>query len=88
MLRHLITLLAVITGLAAVGAPAMASVRDIENAGFVTGAEASAKSTIPAAILPETPRLATRRAADPVRIAPPPRVRIASVLLVIDRAHE
>ena len=89
MLRRLITLLALLTGLAAAGAPAHALVYDA-GAGveLAAGAERPCKSDTcecPGAVRQS---LANRRTAKPCKPAPVITVVIPTVQLGADRAYE
>lgn len=89
MLRQLLTLLALVSGLAATGAPAQAHVPDVQNVRLVVAAELASKcaaipsSGIALAPVPQT----TKRAKSPCP-KPRPTIVLPPVMLGVDRAHE
>jgi len=89
MLRKLLTVLAILTGLAAAGAPAQAAqLSDVAAVRLVTASELAAKCTLPssgAALTPPAPRKDGTKAPCP-RLRPP--IVLPSVMLGVDRALE
>lgn len=88
MLRQLLTLLAVISGLAATGAPAQAHAMDVENVRLVAAAEQAAKCAAPISGMALAPRPErTKRAKSPCP-KPRPMIVLPPVMLRVDRALE
>lgn len=89
MLRRLLTIFAIITGLAAVGAPAQAAqLNDVATVRFVATAELSAKCTLPSsgpAFIPTAPRNDREKPPCP---KPRPPIVLPPVMLGVDRALE
>jgi hypothetical protein len=89
MLRQLLTILAIVTGLAATGAPAQAArVSDVASVRLVATAELSAKCTMPSsgpALIPTVPK---RDADKPPCPRPRPPIVLPPVMLGADRALE
>lgn len=89
MLRQLITLLALLTGLAAVGAPAQALVYDAASGvELAAGAERPCKGEACACSGPASQALGKPRAAKPCKPAPVVTVVIPTVQVGADRAYE
>lgn len=91
MTRHILALLALLTGLAAFGSPAQASLAEAlacdSSITAAAGEEASGGEAAPAQSVPATIR-ATRKAEVPERRpAVPPALRLP-VLMGIERAYE
>jgi hypothetical protein len=89
MLRQLLTILAIFTGLAAAGAPAQAAqVNDVAAVRLVATAELSAKCTMPSsgpAFLPSAP---AKDGEKPPCPRPRPPIILPPVMLGADRALE
>jgi hypothetical protein len=88
MLRQLLTLLALISGLAATGAPAQAHVPDIQNVRLVAAAEFASKctTTVSGLALRPAPEMVGRAKSPCPKPRPP--IVLPPVMLVVDRAHE
>jgi hypothetical protein len=88
MLRQLLTLLALISGLAATGAPVQAHAADVENVRLVAAAELVSKCAVPISGVALAPRPeAMERAKSPCP-KPRPTVILPPVMLRVDRALE
>jgi hypothetical protein len=90
MLRQLLTILAILTGLAAAGAPAQAAQvnNDVASVRLVASAEFASKCTLPSsgpALTPQAPLKDGARAPCP---KPRPPVVLPPVMLRVDRALE
>lgn len=88
MLRQLLTVLAILTGLAAAGAPAQASVNDVASVRQVAAAEVTAQCAVPSsspALTPQPPASTAVRTACP---KPRPALVVPAVVLRADRALE
>jgi hypothetical protein len=89
MLRQLLTVLAILTGLAAAGAPAQAAqVNDVARVRVVATAELASKCTLPSsgpALTPPAPLRDGTKAPCP---RPRPPVVLPPVMLRVDRALE
>jgi hypothetical protein len=89
MLRQLLTVLAILTGLAAAGAPAQAApISDVASVRLVASAEFDSKCTLPSsgpALTPPAPRKDGTKAPCP---RPRPPVVLPPVMLRADRALE
>jgi hypothetical protein len=89
MLRQLLTILAIVTGLAATGAPAQAAqVSDVASVRLVATAELSAKCAMPSsgpALIPTAPKRDADKAPCP---KPRPPIVLPPVMLGADRALE
>ena len=89
MLRHLLTIFAIVTGLAAAGAPAQAAqMSDVASVRLVATAELSAKCSLPSsgpAFIPTAPR---RDGEKPPCPKPRPPIVLPPVMLGADRALE
>jgi hypothetical protein len=89
MLRRLLTILAILTGLAAAGAPAQAAqVSDVASVRLVASAEFVSKCTLPSsgpALTPPAPQKDASKAPCP---KPRPPVVLPPVMLRADRALE
>jgi len=89
MLRKLIALLVLVTGLAAIGQPAQASAADLQSAGFALSASSNCASQ--AGARAGLPASGTQRAVVPQRACPKPPVVVVivpTVMLRVDRARE
>jgi hypothetical protein len=89
MLRHLLTILAIVTGLAAAGTPAQAApMSDVASVRLVAAAEAAVKCTLPSsgpALAPQAPKRDGERPPCP---RPRPPIVLPPVMLGADRALE
>lgn len=89
MLRRLLTIFAILTGLAAAGAPAQAAqINDVASVRLVASAEFVSKCTLPSsgpALTPAAPLKDGARAPCP---KPRPPVVLPPVMLRVDRALE
>ena len=90
MLRKLLTLFALLTGLAAIGAPATARAMDLRGVGMVASAELSAKcAQTPGKRGDDRKRPAEGgKETRPCPKAAPSIVYFPPVMLKVDRAHE
>lgn len=88
MLRQLLTLLALISGLAATGAPAQTHVTNVQNVRLVAAAELAAKCTTTASTLALKPAPETGGRAKSPCPTPRPTIVLPPVILGVDRAHE
>jgi len=91
MTRHFFALLALLTGLAALGSPAQASLAEVlacdSSITAAAGLEDSGSETAPDRPAPKTPR-ESRKVELPERRAPLPAVLRPPVLMGIERAYE
>jgi hypothetical protein len=89
MLRQLLTVLAILTGLAATGAPVQAAqVNDVASVRLVVSAELTAKCTLPSsgpALTPQPPRKDGAKTPCP---KPRPPIVLPPVMLGVDRSLE
>jgi len=91
MLRKLIALLVLVTGLAAAGTPAQARVFDVASVRSIdAGYACSAQAGVRSAQLVEVMRRLDRDEAQPKSCPRPPKVVliVPAVMLQADRAHE
>jgi hypothetical protein len=88
MLRQLLTLLALITGLAATGAPAQAHVPDVQHVRLVAAAEFASKCTTAVSGLALRPAPEMVGQAKSPCPKPRPPIVLPPVMLGVDRAHE
>ncbi|MXP42443.1 hypothetical protein GRI75_12410 [Altererythrobacter soli] len=88
MLRQLLTLLALISGLAATGAPAQTHVADVQNVRLVAAAELAAKCTTTVGTLALRPAPEMDGRAKSPCPKPRPPIVLPPVMLGVDRAHE
>lgn len=84
----MLTLLALISGLAATGAPAQAYVTDVENVRLVAAAELAAKCVAPISGAVLALRAETAGRAKSPCPKPRPMVFLPPVMMGVDRAHE
>ena len=88
MLRQLLTLLAILTGLTATGAPAHAHVADVESVRLVAAVELASKCATPSSGVALAPRPETTERAKSPCPKPRPTIVLPPVMLGVDRAHE
>lgn len=88
MLRQLLTLLALISGLAATGAPAQAPVAGVESVRLVAAVELASKCATPSSGVALAPRPETTERAKSPCPKPRPTIVLPPVMLGVDRAHE
>lgn len=88
MLRQLLTLLALISGLAATGTPAQAHVADVQNVRLVAAAELASKCVTPSSGIALAPVPETRERTKSPCPKPRPTIVLPPVMLGVDRAHE
>ncbi len=91
MTRHILALLALLTGLAAIGSPAQASLAEVlacdSSIAATTGEDASGGENLAAQPAPATLR-ESREVEAPARRPAPPRALRLPVLMGIERAYE
>ena len=88
MLRQLLTLLALISGLAATGAPVQASVSEVADVRLVAASEQAAKCAAPISGMALAPRPETMKRAKSPCPKPRPMTVLPPVMLRVDRALE
>ena len=89
MLRRLLTIFAILTGLAAAGAPAQAAqLNDVAAVRLVAAAELSAKCTLPSSGAALTPPAPLRDGVKAPCPKPRPPIVLPPVMLGADRALE
>lgn len=89
MLRQLLTVLAILTGLAATGAPAQAAhANDVAAVRFVATAELASKCTLPSSGPALAPQTWQRDGEKPPCPKPRPPIVLPPVMLGVDRALE
>ncbi|MEO0062731.1 MAG: hypothetical protein RLZZ08_1291 [Pseudomonadota bacterium] len=87
MIRQLLALIALITGLAAVAEPAQARFADMETVGQAVATGMACKQGIPAAHIP-TGRALERLESPRVCALPRIVIIVPPVMMQVDRAHE